>query len=682
MWNEPEIGYYKDLTTYALNVSQIAISNHKVVSASSPTGYIFCFYTTLENAPLRYMTSMQIDTDVNTSEEIVAEICTFEEWSAMTEAEQSEYMRNHPLYDESKEGIYYSTTRTPYCAIVLSKYDDTEGDVVVYGNLSYTITLRTIGNNLIDYLKWYDEESNYADTLWVQGYTAVSTKYFRGYNTNGTMRYATISSFEHLEHMNVQFHYELPWKIQTGKNDGYPFSDDFLDRPEKSMDLPFPNGLWRITALYNDGYPYHWLIPMGQGIDMWSMAHEKEIRVYDLHEPQTGFDHNGLAVLEPVECVTKKELNGRWDLTLKHPIDDWGKWHYLVGNNVLKVSGQLFRIAQVENIMEDNDIYINVYAVHISYDLSDIFIKSADIDASDGTSYLLQLSAGRVPVAYDPELQDYNFDLYSDITGNLTAKVQMQSLMAAIIGEDDCFVNRYGGEMFRDNFYISVNSVMEKSKQNAFSIRYGSNMTAIKQTIDYSTWVTDFTVHTNYGFSWSVSYAPSLAWAAHHHKVHQVMLNYPEPVPAETVISDAMAVWKTISVPSVSYEIEIAAIKDDSLYKDFIELQQYDVGDSGVVYIEQFGINVQQKIVAIEKNELTGEITKITLGNQVNSIIRPSYYGNTISSGNSNVDKQNAALQEQVLDLAFAQAVPTPITTAEDEFLMTADGEYIIYRQE
>lgn len=43
--------------------------------------------------------------------------------------------------------------------------------------------------------------------------------------------------------------------------DGFPTNTDFIAVPEKAMQRPFPDALWRIDADVNDGFPYNKLIP-------------------------------------------------------------------------------------------------------------------------------------------------------------------------------------------------------------------------------------------------------------------------------------------------------------------------------------------------------------------------------------------------------------------------------------
>ena len=51
----------------------------------------------------------------------------------------------------------------------------------------------------------------------------------------------------------------------------------------------------------------------------------------------TDFTNNGLGVVVPTSCTVTETLNGEWELTLEHPIDDAGKWRRLVEGRILRV---------------------------------------------------------------------------------------------------------------------------------------------------------------------------------------------------------------------------------------------------------------------------------------------------------------------------------------------------------
>lgn len=51
----------------------------------------------------------------------------------------------------------------------------------------------------------------------------------------------------------------------------------------------------------------------------------------------TDFTNNGLGVVVPASCSVTETLNGEWELTLEHPIDEAGKWRRLVEGRILRV---------------------------------------------------------------------------------------------------------------------------------------------------------------------------------------------------------------------------------------------------------------------------------------------------------------------------------------------------------
>ncbi len=51
----------------------------------------------------------------------------------------------------------------------------------------------------------------------------------------------------------------------------------------------------------------------------------------------TDFSDNGLGTLTPLSCSVTETLNGEYEVTLEHPIDDVGKWTRLVEGCILRV---------------------------------------------------------------------------------------------------------------------------------------------------------------------------------------------------------------------------------------------------------------------------------------------------------------------------------------------------------
>lgn len=409
-------------------------------------------------------------------------------------------------------------------------------------------------------------------------------------------------------------------------------------------------------------------------IPMWAEERPAQVSVYDIHEPQNGYDHNGIAVLAPSEVTSDKEDKGRWDITLLHPIDEWGKWTYIACQNVVKVRGQLFRIDETETCIDADSEYVSAHAKHITYDMADYYIEEAVFLASGGENYITQLNAHRVREFPNQQhvVGEYTFDITSDLDGEMECQIQDQSIIESIFGADNSLVSRYGGEVYRNNFHLSVNKVMEGAPEgNAFALRYGTDLTKISFRIDMSTWVTNLICVDNYGNMMGVWYDTSGDWIVHHHKTKRYHFTYSDHAqnmahmydeeewgPALSddlarLITDGLSLWETISTPSVSIVVTVANIKGDPKYKDYQNLQNYDVGYKGTVYVEHLGIDVEMKINSIRRNELTGEAIQINLGNTRGSLIRQTVMSGTIVSPNSVEGKNtvnNQSMQQELYD--------------------------------
>ena len=386
-----------------------------------------------------------------------------------------------------------------------------------------------------------------------------------------------------------------------------------------------------------------------------------EINVYDISEPQLGFQHNGLAILMPYEVTSDKEDKGRWELTLKHPMDKYGKWTYIVGQNILKVGGQLYRIVETETYLDSKQEYIYARAKHISYDMADYWVNEAEISASNGADYIYQLNAARINDFPNQQhiIGEYVFDVTSDLDGPIENKLQDQSIISALFGNDNALAS-FGGQLYRDNFHVSINKNMEKAPEGrAFAIRYGTDLTKISFKIDFSEWITNLIGVDNFGSMVAVWYDTSGDWIVHHHKTKRVHFTYSEMGDPDSAVErldrDVMALWGEVSTPKISVVVSVAAIKNDPKYKDFVNLQNYDVGYIGTVYVEHLGIDVEMRIVAIKRNELTGEAIQITLGNTRTSLIRQTVLSQTISSPNSVQGKLEANMQREIDNLQLKQ---------------------------
>ena len=81
------------------------------------------------------------------------------------------------------------------------------------------------------------------------------------------------------------------------------------------------------------------------------------------------YGSNGDMTLTPTTCEVELTVEGVAELTLEHPIDDLGRWEYLVTDNVIAAptpysKKQLFRIYDYTK----TETEVTAYARHIFYD--------------------------------------------------------------------------------------------------------------------------------------------------------------------------------------------------------------------------------------------------------------------------------------------------------------------------
>lgn len=442
------------------------------------------------------------------------------------------------------------------------------------------------------------------------------------------------------------------WKIHEDPNDNPRYKVPFRSAPPelKSFD-DAPSAVWRIGKRDDIPYKlsfrkmYNYLYEVPEPVYQPSY-----ICVYDMHNPQNGFDDNGLCILCPSLCEITEELNGTYELVLEHPFDSEGRWRYLQELNIIKANGQLFRIYAKQTTMSaDGTRLRTVNARHIFYDLNDKLLVDVRPENKDGIHFI-QWIMDRI---YDDDPEHfypvYTYSWYSDIEKTGTSYFIGASVTGALLGEDNSFVNRLGGEIHRDNFYFSINQNKEGSEQEAFEIKYGVDMIEVEESIDYSDLITALIAKDNFGHVWEVSYkdTPRL-----HHNVSRLVEFSYERDDEAGFRSDAEDYFRMYCNPNINYRVVFANLKGNELYEDFIGLQDCNVGDTGTIYCEELGIKTLQKVIRKTTDVLTNSTVEIELGNLASDLTRRDKYSGTIVTQNS-ADKAAAAAAEAARKAMF-----------------------------
>lgn len=468
------------------------------------------------------------------------------------------------------------------------------------------------------------------------------------------------------------------WYIEDGN---LPYRDQF---PEKKTIEDYPVNVWKITDgelpdkaafaqmcgitdapsriwFSRQGYlPYKLCFPPMYPVEPIPEPHADPviygdyICAFDMHNPQDKFSDNGLCVLMPTKCELAEELNGLLEITLEHPIDAEGRWSRLLELNIIKAKEQLYRIySKQTKLNSDGSKVRTVKARHIFYDLNDrllVDVRPENKNGYDFIDWVMTHTYDDDPEHYYPQ---FTFSYASDIMNTATSYFIGASVTASMLGADNCFVNRLGGEIYRDNFYFSINEHKEGSQQNAFDIRYGVDMIEVEENIDYSDLVTCLIVSDNFAHSKTITHGntPRIA----HHISRSVTFSYESEEASAAFEQDAQAYFDLYKYPKINYKVKFANLKNADLYKDFIGLAECNVGDTGYIYCEELGISTLQKVIKKTTDLLTGDVVSIELGNMQSSLTRQDKYS-TMVYDNSSAAKEAKAAQEEARK-AIAQSI-------------------------
>ncbi|MDB2073468.1 phage tail spike protein [Clostridium paraputrificum] len=177
------------------------------------------------------------------------------------------------------------------------------------------------------------------------------------------------------------------------------------------------------------------------------------------------FESDGNVTLKPNKALFKIKLNGICEIELSHPCDKEGRWKFIKNDGIIKAptpysTGQLFHVYSIKKNMVGG---LNIKARHIFFDLN----KSIILDNRAENKTCQE--------ALDIILNETKFSGKSNIEKLATAYFVKMNRVAAINGNtDNTLISRWGGEIFLDNYNVTVNDHIG-GDYGAY-INYGNNM--------------------------------------------------------------------------------------------------------------------------------------------------------------------------------------------------------------
>ena len=443
----------------------------------------------------------------------------------------------------------------------------------------------------------------------------------------------------------------MAWIIQNNELT----NTDFPVQPGKPFAGDAPYTFWRVDPNVNGGMPY---VPLMIGLPflapepppMEIQPSRPLIHAYSSRE--TSFSGNGYAIIEPISSEIRHEENGVYQATFETYCDKYGKYKYLKKQAQVKIPmryhgeqiNQIFRIRQYTRKMDENGNYrITAIAQHKFYDLARRLIQDCRPTQLTGNKALEWL----FDHGWYGGNTENEFSYSSDITTVRTAYYQNCTVVAALLGVDQAFVNCWGGKLYRDNTRFSLNHEMEGCQKSGI-IQYGYNMSEIEFEEDDSNLITILEAADNFGNTYTITNPNVPTDDIPYHIYGYAKFTY-ETEDVNAFHADAQAYFDEHKQSKINITVRFANLSDLEKYKDFLQLDDYEVGDKVTIYHKDLGIYYANlEIISKTYDVVAQKTSEIQIGSFKDAITRRAYMADTVSSGDSIGDKSSVALTQDI----------------------------------
>lgn len=372
-----------------------------------------------------------------------------------------------------------------------------------------------------------------------------------------------------------------------------------------------------------------------------------------IYRPEnTEYEKNGDMTLLPTTAMVHAVLNGEWEATLEHPIDEDGRWKYIIEDAVVKMPSfngdQLFRIKKKEK--SDGGITAETQPIFMDAK-DDCFLTDVRPTEKTGQQALDMMTA-----------PNKKYSARSNITNISTAYYQTKNLIEAISAEDESsFINRWGGEVIYDNYTIVIN---DRAGDNyGYEVLYGKNIpeNGISEEIETRDIVTRIVPKAYNGNmikgdepwidSPEIEKYPTIRYGVMEFEDVKMREDAQEDDEEDGItVCDTQeqleeALKKKceeqfeagVDKPTVTLSVDIVMLEGTDLYKDFEDLTKVSLGDTVHCRHSKLNIVTDARVIELEWDCLEKRVDSVVVGefqynyiddatsvmNRVESAIRP-----------------------------------------------------------
>lgn len=338
--------------------------------------------------------------------------------------------------------------------------------------------------------------------------------------------------------------------------------------------------------------------------------------LYDSTEKQ--FTTNGIGTLaDAISCTVIEERNGSYELEMEYPLG--GINYDEIRNNriilAIPSDGQKAQPFRVFKITRPIGGVVKIYAVHLSYDLSGIPV--APFTANDCSSALNGLKSNSMIA--NP------FEVWTDISGSGKYKQNSPaSFRSRLAGTDGSILDSFGkgAELEFDRLTVKVHQ--NRGRDNGVTIRYGKNLTDLKQQESIENVRTGVIAYwykeennTQDVIVGEIQYLENHAdYPKENIHVLDCSADFDKKPDKQQLNMRAKQYVKSnnIGIPKVSIDVSFIQLWQTEEYKDVVSLERVSLCDIVHVIFDKLGVNAVAKVIKTEFDVLNERYIKITLG--------------------------------------------------------------------
>lgn len=340
-------------------------------------------------------------------------------------------------------------------------------------------------------------------------------------------------------------------------------------------------------------------------------------------EGQTDFSTNGIGRLpDAISCKVTEERNGQYELHMEYPIDGQliGELKYsriILATPADNKSPQPFRIYKITKPLSGT---VEIDAEHISYQMTHIPVMPYSATGMEpALAGLKTYSAETNPFFFEKE------GAFGTAMANTFKVTEPDNLRALLFGQEGSIIDTFGGEWEFDKFKAILHK--NRGKDNGVTIRYGKNLTDLKQEENIESTYTgicpfwkgqdenggDVLVYLPEKVLHSTSAAN---YPYQRTKIVDFSSSFQSAPTAEELRAKGEKYIKDneVGTPKVSLDVSFVALHQTQEYADMTRIYHINLCDTVTVIFPLLDVRTKAKVVKTVYNVLLDRYDSITIG--------------------------------------------------------------------